>query len=106
MLDTLRFDPSDVAVGKGETVTFRIVNAGKIMHEFDLGDEKYQSDHEKEMRDMGSEHHMGGQPNAVSVEPGETKTVTWTFSEAGTGIYGCHVEGHYAGGMKGTVTVS
>lgn len=106
MLDTLRFDPADVAVRKGETVTFRVTNAGTLVHEFDLGNQKFQDAHEKEMQGMGSEHHMGDEPNAVSVPPGKTKTVTWTFSDAGTGIYACHVAGHYAGGMKGTVTVA
>jgi uncharacterized cupredoxin-like copper-binding protein len=30
---------------------------------------------------------------------------TWTFEDPGDLIFGCHVPGHYAYGMRGTVTV-
>lgn len=43
---------------------------------------------------------------AVTVPAGTTKQLTWTFTTAGTTLYGCHEPGHYASGMKGTVTVT
>jgi uncharacterized cupredoxin-like copper-binding protein len=106
MLDTLRFDPASVNVKEGETVTFRLVNTGQQVHEFDLGDEQFQTEHEKEMQDMGSGQQMADHPNAVSVKPGETRQLTWTFSKRASIVYGCHQPGHYAAGMKGTVAVS
>ena len=43
---------------------------------------------------------------AVEVAPGETATLVYTFDEPGTLLIGCHVPGHYAAGMKGTITVT
>ena len=42
----------------------------------------------------------------MSLAPGETKELTWRFSEAGEVLFACHVDGHYDGGMVGTVSVS
>jgi uncharacterized cupredoxin-like copper-binding protein len=84
-----------------------VTNTGTQLHEFVLGDAKVQDDHEKEMKDMAPENmKMADTANAVDVDPGETKELTWTFPKKGTVIFGCHVPQHYAGGMKGTITVS
>jgi uncharacterized cupredoxin-like copper-binding protein len=40
------------------------------------------------------------------VKPGETKELTNTFAEAGKTLAGCHVAGHYGGGMKATISVT
>lgn len=32
--------------------------------------------------------------------------MTYTFAEAGEVLAGCHVVGHYAGGMKAAITVT
>ncbi len=37
---------------------------------------------------------------------GDDKDITWTFTKAGTTLYGCHEPGHYVAGMKGTITVT
>jgi len=42
----------------------------------------------------------------VSLKPGEAKDFTYTFTEAGQTLAGCHVAGHYDGGMKATITVT
>lgn len=39
-------------------------------------------------------------------QPGETQEVTVTFDRAGTILYGCHVPGHYAAGMVGTLDLT
>lgn len=41
-----------------------------------------------------------------SVKPGETKELTHTFDAAGQTIAGCHLPGHFGGGMKASVTVT
>ncbi len=105
----LRFEPEAVAVRSGETVTFRITNSGQLLHEFTMGDEATQAAHEAEMEAMGGASGgmaMQDELNAVAVEPGEAKELTWTFPTAGEVLYGCHEPGHYAGGMVGTITVS
>lgn len=112
-LDSLRFEPSRIEVRSGESVRFRVTNAGKIRHEFVLGDDSVQREHEAGM--SGSAHATGGHSpgmtmNAglavLSVNAGETREVSVTFDRAGTVLYGCHVTGHYGAGMVGQVVVA
>lgn len=100
--DELSFDPSTIEVSAGEVVTFVIRNEGEIDHEFVLGDEVFQAMHEK---DMEEGHHMGAVENGITVAPGQTKELTWKFTEAGSLEFGCHEPGHYEGGMVGTIEV-
>jgi uncharacterized cupredoxin-like copper-binding protein len=102
--DDFSFTPDTVTVALGETITFRIVNSGQLIHDFTLGDQAIQDEHEEEMAEMGGMA-MPDEPNAVSVDAGETKEVTWRFTEAGTVLIGCHQPGHYAAGMTGEITV-
>jgi uncharacterized cupredoxin-like copper-binding protein len=97
-----RFDPEDLELNTGETVTFVVSNEDDVVHEFVIGDRAYQDSHEEEMA-SGEMHHEG---NAVTVEPGDTQELTWTFESAGEVFYGCHVAGHYDQGMVGTIDVS
>jgi len=98
-LDQLRFDPASIEVSAGEAVTFVVTNEGNTEHEFVLGDAEYQKAHG---RDMDHDMSMG---NAVTVEAGQTEELTWRFDESGEVLYGCHVNGHYDGGMVGTIEV-
>lgn len=101
--DDLTFSPDQLEISAGETIQFVITNSGVIPHDFTLGDQEAQEAHEEEMAEGGMEH---SDPNAVVLEPGETKTLTWKFIEAGTVLIGCHQPGHYAGGMTGTIDVA
>ncbi len=96
----LEFDPDSVEVESGETVTFEVTNEGKNSHEFVLGDDSYQEEHAAEM--SGGEE-MSGDLNQIEIEPGETKSLTWTFIGDGEVRYGCHEPGHYEGGMVATI---
>jgi uncharacterized cupredoxin-like copper-binding protein len=102
--DEMRFDPASIEVQAGETILFEISNTGQTPHEFVLGDADLQAEHEEEMAEMG-EAAMSNEPNAIAVEPGETGTIVWTFTESGALEYGCHVPGHYQAGMVGELTV-
>jgi len=102
--DELRFDPSSIDVRMSETINFEVTNEGQTAHEFVLGDESYQSEHEMSMGQMSGSL-PPDEPNALVLQPGETKSLAWTFTEPGEILYGCHVAGHYEGGMVGTVTV-
>jgi len=104
--DTMRFDPPSVAVREGETVRFDVTNSGASPHEFVLGDAAFQDEHEREMAGMGGAAMPVDEPNAIAVAPGQTKSLLWTFSAAGTLVYGCHVPGHYPAGMHGEVDVT
>jgi uncharacterized cupredoxin-like copper-binding protein len=103
-LDSFAFEPPAIEVQMGETVTFAVTNEGATAHEFVLGDEMLQQGHESEMQEMGGEL-MPDEPSAITVQPGETKSLTWTFTEAGSLQFGCHMAGHFAQGMVGTIDV-
>ncbi len=92
-------------VRAGEPTTFIVTNAGKIVHEFTLGDAAIQDEHEQEMIAMGGMGMTSDEPNAISVAPGETKELVFTFDMPGMSIAGCHVMGHYPAGMKATISV-
>jgi uncharacterized cupredoxin-like copper-binding protein len=102
LTDALQMEPATMTVPAGVPVTFVVTNSGAIEHEFFLGDEAAQAEHEQEMQQGGMAH---DEEMGIGLEPGETKELTVTLPEAGTIIAGCHVAGHYAGGMKATVEI-
>ena len=103
LTDALKIEPASMTVPAGEPITFVVTNSGTVDHEFYLGDEAAQAEHEQEMADMGGMKH--DEPDGIAVKPGETKELTYTFAEPGDSLAGCHVVGHYGGGMKATITV-
>jgi uncharacterized cupredoxin-like copper-binding protein len=103
LTDALKIAPAEISVPAGARVTFVVTNAGATDHEFFLGDEAAQAEHEDEMQDMGGMTH--DEPMGIGVKPGETKELTVTFPEAGSTLAGCHTAGHYAAGMKATVQI-
>ena len=103
LTDALKIEPAAMTVPAGVPVTFVVTNSGVTDHEFYLGDEAAQSAHEMEMVEMGGMGH--DEPEGIAVKPGETKELTYTFAEAGQMLAGCHVAGHYGGGMKAGIHV-
>ena len=123
-LQDIAFSPNSVNVKDGETVRFVLVNKGRLLHEFNLGDAAMHAEHQKEMlkmqasgmltaTGMGAMDHsaMGhgamkhDDPNSVLVEPGKTAELTWTFAKA-TGLeFACNLPGHYQAGMVGKLNV-
>lgn len=103
LTDAMRIEPAQLTVPAGVPVTFVVTNAGTVEHEFVLGDEEVQAEHEEEM--SGGGHDMGDDGNAVTVAPGATEEHVYTFSEPGVTLAGCHVPGHYPAGMKAEITV-
>lgn len=104
LTDALRMEPAAMTVPAGVPVTFVVTNSGATDHEFYLGDEDAQTEHEKEMGAMGGMGH--DEPEGIGLKPGETKELTYTFAAAGTALAGCHVVGHYGAGMKAEITVA
>jgi uncharacterized cupredoxin-like copper-binding protein len=99
------FEPPSVSARSGETIEFRFTNDDETTHEAYIGNSAAQADHEAEMTGGGG-HDMHGADNAVTVEPGKTKTLTYAFSSPTALIIGCHEKGHYAAGMKMTVAIT
>lgn len=113
--EDIKFSMTDERVSLGETVTFSVTNKGEQPHEFTIGDAAYQDyvrkmmTHMAEMgMDMASPEHAAMHAavgNSVVVAPGETKSVTWRFSKAGSFLFACNVPGHSEAGMQGTIEV-
>lgn len=91
--DLLLFDPTTVDVAQGETITFRITNVGQASHEFKVGP----------MQDVFND--LESAPEISNIDPGQTKTLTYTFTGVGPYAYACHEPGHYENGMIGFVNV-
>ena len=101
--DTLQMEPNKVTVPAGQAITFVVTNDGALDHEFFVGDEAAQAEHAREMATMGGMTH--DEAMGIGLKPGQTKELVVTFDAAGAMIAGCHVNSHYAGGMKATIEV-
>lgn len=96
-----RFSTADVRVAAGEPVRFVVRNTDPIAHELIVGDRSVQDAHE-----VGTEAHHGGRPGEVSVPAGATAVTTYRFGRRGTTtLFGCHLPGHWAYGMRGEIRV-
>jgi uncharacterized cupredoxin-like copper-binding protein len=96
-----RFEIPSLEVEAGTTVRFVLNNSDPIDHEFIVGNKRVQAVHER-----GTEAHHAPRPGEVSVPAGSTRTTTYTFEDPGTLIFGCHLPGHYAYGMRGQIVVA
>jgi uncharacterized cupredoxin-like copper-binding protein len=96
------FLPDRIDVLVGETVTFVFTNSGRAVHEAFIGDKAAQDEHARQMREDGPGHqheHHGG----VTVQPGQTGALRYTFVQPGTLEIGCHQPNHYESGMKAII---
>jgi uncharacterized cupredoxin-like copper-binding protein len=108
----IAFEPDRLEVEHGETIRFQFNNSGDVTHDAFIGDAGAQADHERDMRagkeeaDHGGGHDDADDEDAVTVEPGDSGELTYTFDTDGTTEIGCHQEGHYEAGMTITVEVT
>ena len=96
-----QFEETALTVPHGVPVTFVLVNEDPIEHEWLIGDMAFHDRHRH-----GTEAHHGGRPNEISLAPLETMRTTLIFDEPGHLRYICHLPGHEAYGMVGTLTVT
>jgi uncharacterized cupredoxin-like copper-binding protein len=92
--------PPDLTVQEGTLVEFVVVNDDPINHELIVGDDDVHARHEQ-----GTEAFHPPVPGEVSVAPGRRGVTTYRFDEAGTIRYACHLPGHAAYGMEGSIRV-
>ncbi|MGH2597274.1 MAG: cupredoxin domain-containing protein [Actinomycetota bacterium] len=95
------FDTASIEVEPGQTIRFVVENTDPIDHEFIVGDDQVQQAHE-----AGTEAHHPPRPGEISIPAGETVTTTVTFPSLGNLLFGCHLPGHYAYGMRGVITIA
>ncbi|HET9249092.1 MAG TPA: plastocyanin/azurin family copper-binding protein [Actinomycetota bacterium] len=93
------FSTGAIDVEPGQTVRFVVTNRDPIDHEFIIGDRVVQFAHER-----GTEAFHPPRPGEITIPAGETVTTTFTFGERDL-LFGCHLPGHYAYGMRGTMEV-
>lgn len=104
MTDNMRFAPDRIEVREGETVRFRIVNAGKLLHEMVIGTKQELDAHaEMMMKHPGMEH---DEPYMAHVGAGKRGEMVWNFNRPGTFQFACLIAGHYQAGMTGTIVVT
>jgi len=89
--DLLNFTPGLVQAVVGETVTFKIHNLGKAVHEFMIG----------KMDDAFAD--LEGTPEVADIGPDQTGELTFTFDGTGPFAFACHAPGHFEHGMRGYV---
>ena len=76
------FALSKRSVATGTTVVFKVVNRGKITHDFKIAGKK-----------------------TKNLNPGKSTTLTVKFAKKGRYAYRCTIPGHAAAGMKGVFSV-
>ena len=108
------FQPTQLRVNPGETVTLRFKNDGNVTHEAILGDDAMQMAHHAEMTASNESMAHNGMAHdgmsetsadAVTVEAGKAGELTHTFTESGTVLVGCHEPGHWEAGMKAIIKI-
>ena len=94
------FTPSQLRVPAGVPIRFRIVNDDPIDHEWIVGDEAAHAAHR-----TGTEPSHGSRPTEQSIPAGGRVETVVTFAGPGTLAFICHLPGHEAYGMSGTLIV-
>ncbi|MEE3101339.1 MAG: plastocyanin/azurin family copper-binding protein [Pseudomonadota bacterium] len=125
VLNDTFFAPETIDIAPGETVRFRIRNAGAMAHEFGVGTLEMHEAHQAEMQmlsdhgvlkptgmDMAAAkkmqaamgHGMHDMSNTVLVGPGKTAELVWTVpaNMMEPVEFACGVPGHAGAGMVGT----
>jgi uncharacterized cupredoxin-like copper-binding protein len=100
-IDQSRFDIGTLRVVEGTTVEFVIRNNDPIDHELIVGTPDVHRAHA-----TGEELSHPPLPGEVSVVPGQVASTFYEFTDAGSVVYACHLPGHVAYGMQGTIEVT
>jgi uncharacterized cupredoxin-like copper-binding protein len=95
------YEPAAVTVPVGVPVTFVITNTDPIDHEWIVGDA---ATHERHR--TGTEPVHAARPTEISIPARSEKRTTVTFTAPGSQQFICHLPGHEAYGMIGTVTIT
>ena len=95
------YGPNTLTVPAGAPFTILLKNTDPIDHEWIVGDA---ATHERHR--TGTEPYHASRPTEVTIPAGESRETTVTFDQPGTYLYICHLPGHEAYGMVGTLIVT
>lgn len=99
-IENSRFAMEPLRVREGTLVEFVVQNDDPIDHELVVGDDEVHRRHAG-----GTERRHPPVPGEVSVAPGDRGMTFYEFTEPGSVVYACHLPGHVAYGMEGTIEV-
>ena len=121
------YEPSSFKIKAGETIKFELVNAGELVHEFNIANKMMHMKHQPEMekmveseilfadsidknkmkkmakinKSMGHSH-----TNSALLEPKQKRDIIWKFDNAVNIEIACNVPGHYQVGMIAKVDIN
>ena len=118
------YEPNSFQIKAGETIKFKIENAGELVHEFNIANKMMHKKHQPEMEKMVENEilladsidrekmkkmakmdkamgHSHG--NSVLLAPNEKGDLVWKFDNAMNIEIACNVPGHYQIGMVASV---
>ncbi|WP_442593353.1 cupredoxin domain-containing protein [Parapusillimonas sp. JC17] len=101
--DATHFEPSRIKVKAGDTVLFKVKNTGDFSHEMVLGTIGDLRAHAVLMQKEPAMEHV--QSNVVTLNPGQTSTITWKFMRSGKVDFACLVSWHLKFGTLGEIIV-
>ena len=120
------YEPSNFSIKSGETIKFEVINAGELVHEFNIANAMMHKKHRPEMEKMVEneilladsidkdkmkkmakiDKAMGhSHSNSVLLEPKEKGNIIWKFENAINIEIACNVPGHYQVGMIAKVEI-
>ena len=120
------YEPSNFSIKSGETIKFEVINAGELVHEFNIANAMMHKNHQPEMEKMVEneillansidkdkmkkmakmDKAMGhSHSNSVLLEPKEKGNIVWKFENAMNIEIACNVPGHYQVGMIAKVDI-
>lgn len=121
VLNEFSFSPAKVTLQAGVPAEIKLVNKGKVEHEFqvyvtpkgkvsDWDEYAMANTYFKDMGEVETEFEgigavAGTRVFEVEVQAGKEAEVKFTPTRKGTFEIGCHVQGHYEAGMKALLVV-
>ena len=120
------YEPNSFNIKKGETIKFEVINAGELVHEFNIANTMMHIKHQPEMERMveneillgdkidkdkmqkmaAMDKSMGhSHSNSVLLAPKEKGILIWKFENAVDIEVACNVPGHYQAGMIAAVNL-
>ena len=121
------YEPSSLIIKAGETIKFELVNAGELVHEFNIANKMMHMKHQPQMEKMVEneilfadsidknkmkkmakiDKSMGhSHSNSVLLEPKQKGDIIWKFDNAVNIEIACNVPGHYQVGMMAKVDIN